>query len=102
MNVPSHQNFKKAKFRTYNNLGGGLFPNYSEDPPIEQRQIFGTIFHIIQVHFENAFSDFYFYYPKKNKYSYQKNLKGEVCFEFKEDCLKDLYEDRLINQSTRK
>jgi hypothetical protein len=94
----TNQNSKKTKFRSYNNLGGGLFPNYSEDRPIEQKPIFGSVFYTIYIHFENSFSDFYHFYPKKNKYSYQKNYKGEVYFDNKKDCLKDLYEDRLRQQ----
>jgi hypothetical protein len=86
------------KLRNYSNLGGGLFPNYFEEPPIEQKQIFGTIFYTIFIHFEDSFSDYYCYYPKKDKYSYQKNYKGAVYFDSKEDCLKDLYEDRLRHQ----
>jgi hypothetical protein len=101
-NIPSNKNINKATLRTYNNLGGGLFPNYCEEPPIKRRQTFGAVFHIIHIHFENSFSDFYFYHPKKNKYSYRKNQKGEVYFELKQDCIRDLYEDRLRNQSTRK
>ena len=94
----SKQDPKKTTFRNYNNLGGGLFPNYSEDQPIEQKPIVGAVFYTTYIHFEKSFSDFYHYYPKKNKYSYQKNYKGEVYFDHKEDCLKDLYEDRLRHQ----
>lgn len=90
-----NQNSEKTAFRSYPNLGGGLFPNYSEEPPLEEKQIFGDVFYIIHFHFENSFSDFYYYYPKKNIYSYQKKYKGEVYFHSKEDCLKDLYENRL-------
>lgn len=87
----------KAEFKNYNNLGRG-YPNYCEDEPIEQKQIFGGTYYTIMVHFENSFSDFYHYYPKKDKYSYQKNYKGETFFDSKDDCLNDLYEDRLRHQ----
>jgi hypothetical protein len=90
----TQQSFNKAEFRSYNNLGRG-YPNYSEDEPIEQKLIFGGTYYTIRIHFENSFSDFYHFYPKSGKYCYQKNYKGETFFDNKEDCLSDLYEDRL-------
>lgn len=90
-------NLKKTEYRNYNNLGRG-YPNYCEDEPIEQKQIFGGTYYTTGIHFENSFSDFYHYYPKKDKYSYQKNYKGETFFDSKDDCLNDLYEDRLRHQ----
>lgn len=97
LNNKTNQSFKKTEFRNYNNLGRG-YPNYSEDQPIEQKQIFGGTYYTIGIHFENSFSDFYHFYPSKKKYSYQKNYKGEVFFDNKDECLNDLYEDRLRYQ----
>jgi hypothetical protein len=93
----SGPSLKKPKFRSYNNLGRG-YPNYCEDEPLEQKQIFGGKYFIIRIHFENSFSDSYYFYPKKGKYSYQKNYKGETFFDNKDDCLYDLYEDRIRYQ----
>ena len=98
VSIIENNNTNKINFRKYNNLSNGIFPNYSEDTPIEQTQILGTKFHTIQIHFEGSFSDFYNYYPNKNKFSYNKNYKGEVFFDLKEDCLNDLFEDRIRNK----
>jgi hypothetical protein len=91
------QNFKKADHKSYNNLGRG-FPNYCEDEPVEQKQIIGGTFLTIRVHFEDSFTDYYNFYPKKNKYGYLRNYINETLFDSKEECLKYIYEYRLNNQ----
>jgi hypothetical protein len=94
LNYLENKYLKKADFNKYRDIRLGL-PNYIEDNPIEQKQILGGVFHIIGIHFEDSFRDFYYFYPKKNKYSYNKNYKGEIFFDNKDECLRDLYNDRL-------
>lgn len=87
----------REEIKNFCNIGSG-FPNYYEDEPVEQNEIFGEKFYSIKVHFENSFFDFYNYYPKRNKYSYLKNYFSEIYFESKNECLKYIYEFRNKRQ----
>jgi hypothetical protein len=90
----NHQQ-EKNEFKKYSNIKDGIIPNYSKDEPVIRKDIFGVVRYTIFIHFENSISDFYWYYEKSKKYSYQKNKKGEVFFTNEFNCINDLYNDRI-------